>query len=236
METLRTKKQLIAEVAAREAALKEVLSALSARLSAPTTLAGMVAASPLAMRTATHVASTSARKHPVATALLAAAVAWYALRQKANPTPDAKPEALSRWEDEGGQPLDDAAEDAFESMSSDARAKVNAAVDALLARGGKAAAHAKDAAHQSAEKAGKVAVELSEEMRATLADIEAVAAQQLGLARAKGSDLLDQSVQSARKAVAQGETTMRAHPYATAAIGLAIGAGLMAVLTQRNNR
>lgn len=234
-----TAKDLKAALAANDAALRASLGRLIGGAGQPARpgkdlgqdLAGLGAS-------AVH----SARTHPWATAALGAGglgagIAWLALsgrRRKAAPL-DPKAEALTRWEDEGGQPVDAGQIEAeveaeVEDWMIEAAAARDAARDRLLAlfEAGRATAEAR------AEVAADLAQDLAAAFRHNLADLTEDTAARVATARKAAWDAMEKSRDLARDGYARGKTAARRHPVAATALGLTVGAGLLAALSPRS--
>lgn len=236
-----TAKDLKAALAANDAALRASLGRLIGGAGQPARRAGQDLGQDLAGLGASAV--DSARAHPWATAALGAGglgagIAWLALsgrRRKAAPL-DPKAEALARWEDEGGQPVDvgqiDEAEGAagVEDWMIEAAAARDAARDRLLAlfEAGRATAETR------AEVAADLAQDLAAAFRHNLADLTEDAAARVATARKAAWDAMEKSRDLARDGYVRGKTAARRHPVAATALGLTVGAGLLAALSPRS--
>jgi hypothetical protein len=234
-----TAKDLKAALAANDAALRASLGRLIGGAGQPARpgkdlgqdLAGLGAS-------AVH----SARAHPWATAALGAGglgagIAWLALsgRRRKAPPLDPKAEALTRWEDEGGQPVDAGQIEAeveaeVEDWMIEAAAARDAARDRLLAlfEAGRATAEAR------AEVAADLAQDLAAAFRHNLADLTEDTAARVATARKAAWDAMEKSRDLARDGYARGKTAARRHPVAATALGLTVGAGLLAALSPRS--
>jgi hypothetical protein len=234
-----TAKDLKAALAANDAALRASLGRLIGGAGQPARRAGQDLGQDLAGLGASAV--DSARAHPWATAALGAGglgagIAWLALsgrRRKAAPL-DPKTEALARWEDEGGQPVPagdiEAAEAEVEDWMIEAAAARDAARDRLLAlfEAGRATAETR------AEVAADLAQDLAAAFRHNLADLTEDTAARVATARKAAWDAMEKSRDLARDGYVRGKTAARRHPVAATALGLTVGAGLLAALSPRS--
>jgi hypothetical protein len=234
-----TAKDLKAALAANDAALRASLGRLIGGAGQPARRAGQDLGQDLAGLGASAV--DSARAHPWATAALGAGglgagIAWLALsgrRRKAAPL-DPKAEALARWEDEGGQPVDvgdiEAVEAEVEDWMIEAAAARDAARDRLLAlfEAGRATAETR------AEVAADLAQDLAAAFRHNLADLTEDTAARVTEARKAAWDAMEKSRDLARDGYRRGKTAARRHPVAATALGLTVGAGLLAALSPRS--
>lgn len=232
-----TAKDLKAALAANDAALRASLGRLIGGAGQPTwarqdlghDLAGLGAS-----------AVDSARAHPWATAALGAGslgagIAWLALSGKRHKKASLNPkaEALARWEDEGGQPVDVGQIDAeaeVEDWMIEAAAARDAARDRLLAlfEAGRATAETR------AEVAADLAQDLAAAFRHNLADLTEDTAARVATARKAAWDAMEKSRDLAREGYARGKTAARRHPVAATALGLTVTAGLLAALSPRS--
>lgn len=228
-----TAKDLKAALAANDAALRASLGRLTG-----TRLAGTGGTSADLARLGASAAGTAvqtARAYPWATAAVGAGLAWlaFAAGTRAKTAPEPKAEALTRWEDEGGQPVPageiEAIEDEVEDWMMAAAAARDAARDRLLAlfEAGRATAEAR------AEVAADLAQDLAEAFRHNLADLTEDAAARVTEARKAAWDAMEKSRDLARDGYRRGKVTARRHPVAATALGLTVGAGLLAALAPR---
>jgi hypothetical protein len=168
---------------------------------------------------------------------LGAGIAWLALsgrRRKAAPL-DPRAEALTRWEDEGGQPVDAGqieaeVEAGVEDWMIEAAAARDAARDRLLAlfEAGRATAETR------AEVAADLAQDLASAFRHNLADLTEDTAARVAMARKAAWDAMEKSRDLARDGYRRGKTAAHRHPVAATALGLTVGAGLLAALSPRS--
>ncbi len=226
MTSTRTSRDLMAEARANEAALMDLIHALTDRLPPAADHARQMASDAAAQ------AGTTLRAHPVASTLIGAGAAWLAfsaLRPRAV-APQPLPDVLGQWADDGGRimaKMSDLAEDwraAADDATHRAQTRLHALGDALTARGKGAAA----AAREKAAIATDLAQDLAAAFNHGLDDLGEQAAARIRDAREQAYDALSSAKAPARRAVQGAEATIRRHPVATGLLGLAIGAGLAA--------
>lgn len=214
-------RSLKSAIAAQDADLGRSLTDLARTLNLDT--AGTIAA-----RAGTKAVGI-ARNHPIPVALAGAGLAWLILRpQGAKAQPGM--EALSRWEDEGGQVLDPA--DVVDRMDATerewldaARAARDTARDRLLDLYERGVATAESKAAIAADQAES----LAKAFRKNLADLESEAADRTAEARRQIWESLEKGGKMAERGFDQGRQIAREHPVATSVAGLAVGAGALAL-------
>lgn len=214
-------RNLKSAITAQDAALGQSLTDLARSL-------GLDTAGSMASRAGVKAVGL-ARNHPLPVALAGAGLAWLILRPRGS-GPQPGMEALSRWEDEGGQVLDPA--DVIDRMDATerewlnaARAARDAARDRLLDlyERGVATAEAKAAVATDQAEA------LAQAFRKNLSHLETEAADRTAEARRRIWEALETGGRMAERGFDQGRQIAKEHPVATSVAGLAVGAGALAL-------
>ena len=208
-----------AALAANEAALRARLDQVTGSLT------GRGADATRAARALGGQAASTARAYPVAATLLGAGLAYLAYAtattaRRAAPE-EPKADALARWEDEGGLPVEvGEIEEQAQGWLIKAREARNAALSQLSSL--------YDSGLATAEEKAKVTAGLAQDLaaafRSDLTDLGEEAANRVAEARAQAYAALTRGREAAVAGAASGLDTVRAHPVASSAFGLAVGA------------
>ena len=244
MTLSRNRKDLIAEARATEEALRDLWSAMANRLSPSETLSDRMFGQTENVRKVALIAGRTVKANPLPSALVAAGLAWFVFgRSKAKP--GAALEDLTRWEDEGGLPAPIAEKAAsWRDMAEVARTRAQYRLEALMAAGEEALSdgvdkvetRALDAAAFARHKAtitADLARDLSKAFRHGLSNVGSEAEARIIKAREQAFDAFD-TVQSTVKT--EAPKIVARHPYTTAAVTAALGAGLFAALPRHRGK
>lgn len=170
------------------------------------------------------------KQHPLALTLAGASLTWIAYSVARSPTSNPSAEALTRWEDEGGLPVD-TGEISDQGMAW--LTKARAARDNALARLSALYEQGIATAEHQATVAQELGADLSDAFRDSLSGLPGDAADKVAEARETAWRALNSGQAKAEDQIKQAAETIRHNPVTATVAGLGIGA-LMALLVPKS--